>query len=196
MIQQKKKYNNSRETTTDSQLTKFSKYFIANFIGSAGWLKVMCLLDVVHLPARMARKQMTNTVFWCHIFLKKFCNFYVNEKFMGRNSKAFWHCSMTDIDLVQNNFSVRPNHCNVPLLIDKLTGSSPNNFLSSIFFFLSFKSNTHIHLSIFISFLRNVTSCFTFIAKFHCQSDNFLHNLYLIHLSILTRMNPFSVKIA
>ena len=22
---------------------------------------------------------------------------------MGRNSKAFWHCSITDIDIVQNN---------------------------------------------------------------------------------------------
>jgi len=26
------------------------------------------------------------------------------RSFVGRNSKAFWHCSITDIDLVQNNF--------------------------------------------------------------------------------------------
>jgi len=31
--------------------------------------------------------------------------------------------------------STCPNHCNVILLVDNLTGSSPDNFLSSVFFF-------------------------------------------------------------
>ena len=65
MIQQKKKYNSNRETKTESHFTKFSKkfIFIANFICSTTWPKVMCLSDVVHLPARVARKPVANMVF-------------------------------------------------------------------------------------------------------------------------------------
>ena len=50
------KNDDNRETESDLQFTEFSKYFIANFIGSARWPKVMCLPDVVHLPTRVARK--------------------------------------------------------------------------------------------------------------------------------------------
>ena len=53
-----------------------------------------------------------------------------------------------------------PNHCNQLLLNDKLTGSSRNNSLTSVFFFLSFKLKPHIYLSILISFhLQNNTVC-------------------------------------
>jgi len=64
-MKQQQKYNNNRERQigTNLQFSKFSHYFIANFIGSAKWPKAMCLPDFVHLPTRISRKQMTIMVF-------------------------------------------------------------------------------------------------------------------------------------
>ena len=61
--------------------------------------------------------------------------------------------------------STCPNHRNLPLLIVKLTGSSPNSPLISVFFLLSFKLKPNIHLSILISFLSNFASISTFIGQ-------------------------------
>ena len=49
--------------------------------------------------------------------------------------------------------STCPNQRNLPLLITKLTCSKPNNSMSSVFFFLSFSVNPHIHLIVLISFV-------------------------------------------
>jgi len=43
--------------------------------------------------------------------------------------------------------STCPNHRNLPLLTDKLTGSSHNNSLTSVFFLPSFRLKPHIRLS-------------------------------------------------
>jgi len=58
-------------------------------------------------------------------------------------------------------------HHHLPYLIDVLTGSSPNNFLSSIIYiFLSlFQIKTNIHPIVLISFLSNFILCFTFIGQ-------------------------------
>ena len=47
--------------------------------------------------------------------------------------------------------SIRPNHRNLPILVDKLTGSRPSSFLLFILSFLSLKLKPRICLEVNIS---------------------------------------------
>jgi len=60
--------------------------------------------------------------------------------------------------------SLTSSTCSLLLLTYKLTGSSLKNWLTSIFFLLSFKVKPQTHLSVLISFLSNFASSI-FIGK-------------------------------
>ena len=86
--------------TSATQPTIFRIQFHCQCEMAAGYLPAGCCSSPDSRDQKTDDK--INVVFRCNKL--NFTTFVSTTSFVGRNLKAFWHCSITDIDLVSNNF--------------------------------------------------------------------------------------------